>query len=63
VLDYVVITHYHGDHAGNAASSPIESIRHFVITVPICGAAAESGCALFVLSARARRDHTIVRNR
>ena len=31
VLDYVVITHYHGDHAGNAAELAHRiPIRHFV---------------------------------
>ena len=31
VLDYVVITHYHGDHAGNAAELASRiPIRHFV---------------------------------
>src|SRR6267143_307736 len=31
VLDYVVITHYHGDHAGNAAELANRiPIRHFV---------------------------------
>src|ERR1700680_329756 len=31
VLDYVVITHYHGDHAGNAAELASKiPIRHFI---------------------------------
>src|ERR1700687_1999692 len=31
ILDYVVITHYHGDHAGNAAELASRiPIRHFV---------------------------------
>ena len=31
VLDYVVITHYHGDHAGNAAELANRiPVRHFV---------------------------------
>ena len=31
VLDYVVITHYHGDHAGNAAELASRiPIRHFI---------------------------------
>jgi len=31
VLDYVIITHYHGDHAGNAAELATRiPIRHFI---------------------------------
>jgi glyoxylase-like metal-dependent hydrolase (beta-lactamase superfamily II) len=31
VLDYVIITHYHGDHAGNAAELASRiPIRHFI---------------------------------
>src|ERR1700694_1145502 len=31
VLDYVVVTHYHGDHAGNAAELASRiPIRHFI---------------------------------
>lgn len=35
VLDYVIITHYHGDHAGNAAELASRiPIRHFSTTAP-----------------------------
>jgi competence protein ComEC len=62
VLDYVVITHYHGDHAGNAAELANRiPIRHFVDHGPYTVELQPNRSGAFVSYQPVReRAHTIV---
>src|ERR1700732_782618 len=62
VLDYVVITHYHGDHAGNAAELASRiPIRHFIDHGPYTVALQPNRSGAFVSYQPVReRAHTIV---